>query len=80
MSDIPVTIRQRAERLRDEIREHDYRYYVLAEPTIGDAAYDALLRELQDLERNYPVLRTPDSPTVRVCPTTTCPRPRAAWI
>ena len=50
MTDIPSKIRQRVERLRDEIREHDYRYYVLAEPTIADAAYDALLRELQDLE------------------------------
>lgn len=66
MTDIPSKIRQRVERLRDEIREHDYRYYVLAEPTIADAAYDALLRELQDLEAAHPELRTPDSPTVRV--------------
>jgi DNA ligase (NAD+) len=66
MTDIPSKIRQRVERLRDEIREHDYRYYVLADPSIADAAYDALLRELQDLEAAHPALRTPDSPTVRV--------------
>jgi DNA ligase (NAD+) len=66
MTDITPKIRQRVERLRDEIREHDYRYYVLAEPTIADAAYDALLRELQDFEAAHPELRTPDSPTVRV--------------
>jgi DNA ligase (NAD+) len=66
MAEIPLKIRQRAERLRDEIREHDYRYYVLAEPTIEDAAYDTLMRELQDLEAAHPALKTPDSPTVRV--------------
>jgi DNA ligase (NAD+) len=57
---------QRAERLRREIREHDYRYYVLAEPAISDVQYDALMRDLQELERRYPALLTPDSPTQRV--------------
>ncbi len=62
----PVKIRRRAERLRKELTEHDYRYYVLAEPVIGDAAYDSLMRELIELEEKYPALRTTDSPTVRV--------------
>jgi DNA ligase (NAD+) len=57
---------QEVERLRRELQEHDYRYYVLAEPSIADEAYDRLLRRLQDLEAEYPGLRTPDSPTQRV--------------
>ena len=57
---------QRVERLRKELLEHDYRYYVLAEPVISDEEYDRLMRELQDLEREYPSLVSPDSPTQRV--------------
>lgn len=56
----------RAEKLRKDLQEHDYRYYVLAEPTVADEEYDRLMRELQELERQYPELRTPDSPTQRV--------------
>ncbi len=56
----------RARALREEIEEHNYRYYVLDRPTISDAEYDRLLRELQELERRYPDLVTPDSPTQRV--------------
>jgi DNA ligase (NAD+) len=59
-------VQQRAASLRDEIREHDHRYYVLAEPVIPDEAYDALMRELQDLESAHPSLIVPDSPTQRV--------------
>jgi DNA ligase (NAD+) len=54
------------EKLRAEIREHNYKYYVLNSPTISDAKYDKLFRELQDLEAKYPELITPDSPTQRV--------------
>lgn len=57
---------RRLEALRTQIRHHNYRYYVLDQPVISDAAYDRLLRELQDLERLYPGLVTPDSPTQRV--------------
>jgi DNA ligase (NAD+) len=57
---------RRVEHLREQIRHHDYRYYVLDRPTISDAAYDALMRELQALEAQYPALVTPDSPTQRV--------------
>jgi DNA ligase (NAD+) len=63
---VPKEVRNRAERLRGEIAEHDYLYYVLAEPRISDAQYDALMRELQEIEKSYPELQTPDSPTQRV--------------
>ena len=52
--------------LREEIRKHDYNYYVLAQPEISDYEYDMLLKKLEDLERKYPHLVTPDSPTQRV--------------
>ena len=66
MAQPPAHIIQRAEALRRELRDHDYRYYVLAEPTVSDAQYDGLLRELEELERTYPALQTTDSPTQRV--------------
>lgn len=56
----------RARALREQIEEHNYRYYVLDRPTVADAEYDRLLRELQELERRHPDLITPDSPTQRV--------------
>jgi len=56
----------RIEKLRKEIRDHDYRYHVLAEPTITDAEYDKLMRELIELESAHPKLLTPDSPSQRV--------------
>lgn len=56
----------RAAKLRSEIEEHRYRYYVLDNPSISDDAYDALFRELEQLEEQYPQLRDPNSPTQRV--------------
>ena len=56
----------RITQLRDMIAQHNQRYYVLDDPLISDQSYDALLRELKDLEQKYPVLITPDSPTQRV--------------
>src|SRR5947207_2196664 len=56
----------RIEKLREQLREHEYRYYVLAEPTISDYEFDQLMRELQRLEQEHPELVTPDSPTQRV--------------
>lgn len=56
----------RAKWLRDQIDHHAYRYYVLDEPEISDAEYDALVRELVDLEAQFPELLTLDSPTQRV--------------
>jgi DNA ligase (NAD+) len=52
--------------LRDEIRRHDYLYYVKDRPEISDSQYDLLFRELVELEQAYPELVTPDSPTQRV--------------
>jgi DNA ligase (NAD+) len=52
--------------LVDQITEHNYRYHVLDSPVIADAEYDALMRQLRQLEDEYPDLRTPDSPTQRV--------------
>ncbi len=62
----PDSARQRAERLRRELNEHNHRYYVLDEPSISDAEFDRLFRELQHLEQQHPELKTPDSPTQRV--------------
>jgi DNA ligase (NAD+) len=54
------------EELRDKLRHHEYRYYVLDQPEISDAAYDRLMKRLEELEAAHPALITPDSPTVRV--------------
>ena len=58
--------RRRIQEVSEKIREHDYKYYVLSEPTISDEKYDLLMRELAGLEDQFPELRTPDSPTQRV--------------
>jgi DNA ligase (NAD+) len=57
---------ERLEELRSQIREHNYRYYVLDDPVVSDAKFDTLLRELIALEAEHPDLITPDSPTQRV--------------
>ncbi|MBN1290645.1 MAG: NAD-dependent DNA ligase LigA [Candidatus Latescibacteria bacterium] len=58
--------RERIEELRQAIRQHDYRYYVLAEPTVSDEEYDMLVKGLEALEKAYPNLKTSDSPSARV--------------
>src|SRR5690606_26398713 len=58
--------RRLAERLRAEIRRHDYLYYVLDRPEISDAQYDRLFDALKRIEQRFPDLVTPDSPTQRV--------------
>lgn len=55
-----------ADKLRNQINEHNHRYYVLSDPVASDAEYDRLLRELEKIERDFPQLVTPDSPTQRV--------------
>ncbi len=60
------TARARHAQLAGEIRRHDHAYYVLAKPTVSDFEYDRLYRELQDLEKQFPELVTPESPTQRV--------------
>ncbi|MFP4489400.1 MAG: NAD-dependent DNA ligase LigA [Bacteroidales bacterium] len=58
--------RQRIEQLKKELNDHNYYYYVLNKPRISDFQYDVLLRELTDLEKEFPQLRTADSPGMRV--------------
>ena len=60
------SLADRIEHIRNQIREHEHRYYVLDQPTISDYEFDQLLRELQKLEQEHPELVTPDSPTQRV--------------
>lgn len=62
----PEAVIQQIQFLRVTIELHNYRYYVLNEPTIPDAEYDRLFHELQQLEQQYPELITLDSPTQRV--------------
>ena len=62
------SVEKRIERLRAEIRHHDHKYYVEDNPEISDAEYDALMRELRELEAAHAELLTPDSPTQRVAP------------
>lgn len=52
--------------LREQLRHHNYRYYVLDDPEVPDAEYDRLMRDLQALEKEHPELVTPDSPSQRV--------------
>ncbi len=58
--------RKRAEVLRESLRHHEYRYYVLDDPGISDAAFDRMMAELKAIETQYPDLLTADSPTQRV--------------
>ena len=58
--------RREIEDLRDKLRHHEYLYYVLDQPEISDAAYDRLMKRLEELEAAHPELITPVSPSVRV--------------
>ena len=60
------TARHRIDELTNEIREHQFKYYVLDKPTITDAQFDALLGELSQLESKHPELLAPDSPSLKV--------------
>lgn len=61
-----LDIKKKIEHLRNEIVSHDYRYYVLSQPSISDKEYDDLMRALGELEQQYPQYKTDDSPTMRV--------------
>ncbi len=61
-----VEIENEIEKLREEIRRHEHRYYVLMDPEISDLKFDQLMHRLQELEKEHPELVTPDSPTQRV--------------
>ncbi len=62
----PSAAEKKIEALRDQIRHHEYRYYVLDDPEISDADFDRLMNGLKQLETEHPELITPDSPTQRV--------------
>src|SRR5581483_7313995 len=62
----PTDIEHKIEKLRDQIRRHEYLYYVQDAPEISDAEFDLLMRRLKELEAAHPSLITPDSPTQRV--------------
>jgi len=66
MSVVRVSIREEVEKLRKAVGDHNYRYYVLDAPEISDAEYDQMMRRLEELEREYPELYDPNSPTQRV--------------
>ena len=66
MSELSDDVRKRVEDLREQVSYHAKRYYADDDPEIADDEYDALFRELQDLEEQHPELQTPDSPTKRV--------------
>ena len=66
LTDVHHDLAARAKWLREEIDRANYEYFVLDAPTRSDAEYDRLMRELKELEAQYPTLRTPDSPTQRV--------------
>jgi DNA ligase (NAD+) len=59
-------ISQEIESLKEQIRHHDWRYYVLNRPEISDQEYDRLMKRIMELEKSYPALITDDSPTRRV--------------
>jgi len=62
----PASVKKEIEELREKLRYHEYRYYVLDDPEISDAAYDRMMKRLKELETAYPELVTADSLTVRV--------------
>jgi len=66
VTEVPAEVRERHGALAEEVRGHQFRYYVLDSPVISDGEFDELLRELQALEAEYPGLATPDSPTQNV--------------
>ncbi len=62
----PASVKKEIEELREKLRYHEYRYYVLDDPEISDASYDRMMNRLKELEAAHPELVTPDSLTVRV--------------
>lgn len=63
---LPASIAKKVETLRDKLNQYNYEYYALDNPSVSDAEYDKLLRELQAIENEHPDCITPDSPTQRV--------------
>ena len=61
-----MTEQEQILKLREELHRHNYNYYVLNMPTIGDRDFDMMMHELQDLEKRHPEMADPNSPTQRV--------------
>ena len=61
-----LSIQQQIEKLREELHQHNYNYYVLDEPSISDFEFDEKLKQLQELEMQHPEFMDPNSPTLRV--------------
>ena len=66
-----MNIKSKIEALREALREHNYRYYVMDSPQISDYEFDMMLKELQELEASHPEFYDPNSPTMRVGGTVT---------
>jgi DNA ligase (NAD+) len=66
VEDVPADVRERYVELAEQVRGHQFRYYVLDSPTISDGEFDVLFTELQRFEADHPALRSPDSPTQEV--------------
>src|SRR6202521_5364626 len=62
----PAAVKKEIEELREKLRYHEYRYYVLDDPEISDAAFDRMMDRLKEMETAHPELITPDSPSQRV--------------
>src|SRR4051812_50225116 len=62
----PPAVREEHRELAEQIEDARWRYYVLDDPTLSDADFDARMRRLEELEEQYPELRTPDSPSQKV--------------
>lgn len=61
-----VDVSERAKQLREQLNRYAYEYYTLDQPTVTDAEYDGLMRELQQLESEHPQLKSDDSPTQKI--------------
>ncbi|HUQ60406.1 NAD-dependent DNA ligase LigA, partial [Lentzea sp.] len=66
LEDVPAEVRERHAVLAEEVRSHQFRYYVLDDPIVTDGEFDAMLKSLEALEAEHPGLATPESPTQRV--------------
>ncbi|MEV0049133.1 NAD-dependent DNA ligase LigA [Saccharopolyspora shandongensis] len=63
VEDVPADVRERYAELAEEVRGHQFRYYVLDSPTVSDGEFDVLFAQLQQMEEEHPALQAPDSPT-----------------
>ncbi|MEU5850866.1 NAD-dependent DNA ligase LigA [Saccharopolyspora shandongensis] len=63
VEDVPAEVRERYAELAEEVRGHQFRYYVLDSPTVSDGEFDVLFAQLQQMEDEHPALQAPDSPT-----------------